>query len=62
MAVFINTNKNKQARKIARKYKVNPNDLVSITLEIETIVIDYVEYYKNDEIGFCQKRISVGAR
>lgn len=62
MAIFINDNKNKEARKIARKYKVNPKNLVSVTLDIETVVIDFVEHYENNEIGFCQKRIYIGAR
>jgi hypothetical protein len=57
MAVLISNTKNIEAKKLARQYKVKLDDLVSITLEPTMIVIEYVEYYKNNEMAFCQKRI-----
>ena len=57
MATLINNAKDITAQKLARRYKVKPDDLVSITLDQTMIVIEYVEYYKNNEMAFCQKRI-----
>ena len=57
MAIFMNNPNHGRAQKLARRYKVNPKNLLSITETYETIVIEYVEHYKNGETAFCQKRI-----
>ena len=57
MGIFINGSTLSRAQKLARRYKVNPKNLLSITETYETIVIEYVEHYKNGETAFCQKRI-----
>jgi hypothetical protein len=55
--IFTNLLIDATSKKMARKYKVKPDSLVSITIEPDTIVIDYVEFYEDDQIGYCQKKI-----
>jgi hypothetical protein len=57
MTVFISNPKDRQARKLARQYKVDPDQITLITLDLDLVVIEYLEHYKNKEVAFCQKRI-----
>ena len=61
MSVFISNPKDKKAREIARQYKVDPDSITLVTLDIDLVVIEYLEHYKNKEVAFCQKRIHRGA-
>ena len=57
MSVFISNPKDETARKLARQYKVDPDQVTLVTLDLDLVVIEYLEYYKNGEVSFCQKRI-----
>lgn len=58
MATFmINHNLNEEARKIARRYKVNPDLVNTITMSVDEIEINYIEEFKNGETGICSKKI-----
>ena len=57
MTTFINNSLDAKSKKLARKYKVNPKNVTCITLEMDSVVIEYLEYFKNDELAFCQKQI-----